>query len=166
MRVFCGRAIVGALMLSLTIINVRGTTSSTVICDETKSQENRSFSDPFLVFHTFVWEEVLWNLDHLENQLRDRPARHATIFVYGGRSKNIRGVVEARVRCMENYLVGQRRIDVNRLTILDAGFREVPTIEFWVVTQDSKPPVPTPTVPEGKATFRKLKVKHWRTLCN
>lgn len=92
-----------------------------------------------------VGDEKL-RLDDLTDELRNDPAAQGYLLCYGGRRSRLD---EARRRCdrARNFLVISRGIDAPRIVAVDAGYREKPTVELWLVPADSiSLPVAGPTV--------------------
>ena len=77
-------------------------------------------------------------------ELRDDPTAEGHLLCYGGR----RGRAgEARRRCdrAKNYLVNTRGMDASRIVTVDAGHREAPAVELWLVPSGATLPAASPT---------------------
>ena len=112
-------------------------------------------------------------LDNFAIQLQIDPTATGYIIFYGGKTYHHfvynrktkqymgvellprRGEAKARIDQWIEYLTDSRGIDRRRLEVIDGGYREEPTIEFWLVPPGAKPPTPTPTLTEKEIKFRK-----------
>lgn len=84
-------------------------------------------------------------LDIFNQELQKDPTAVGYLLCYGGRRSRAH---EAQRRCERalNFLVVSRGIDASRIVTVDAGYREKPTIELWLVPSGVVPPYSTPTV--------------------
>ncbi|MBV8856119.1 MAG: hypothetical protein JOZ02_04080 [Acidobacteria bacterium] len=84
-------------------------------------------------------------LFNFAGELENEAAAWGYLLCYGGRRS---AANEAQRRCerARNYLSTTRGIAADRLAMVDAGFREEPTVELWVVPPGVSPPQATPTV--------------------
>jgi len=119
-----------------------------------------------LEFGNVGWNDEMSRLDYLDNILWKEPEIVAHIIVYGGRFGHRRGEIEARMACIENYLVKRRGVAANRVRVSNGGYRKESTVEIWVAALDENGPTPTPTVRARDVRFKKGKIRSWRQLCN
>ncbi len=123
------------------------------------------------------------HLDNFAIQLQSDPTVTGYIIFYGGKSyhhliynKRTKqyvgaqllprpGEAKARIDQWISYLTDSRGIDKRRLEVIDGGYREEPTIEYWLVPSGAKPPTPTPTLTEKEIKFRKGMVKGSEIRC-
>jgi hypothetical protein len=107
---------------------------------------------------------------------KDKSSQGYIIF-YGGR-KNIspyrstfakslprRGEAYARAAVLKSHLINTRKVEGNRIVLVNGGFRETWTVELWVVPKGAIPPLPTPTVKESAIRFRKGKIGKQEYTC-
>lgn len=67
-----------------------------------------------------------------ENEQFSRDKAHLIVIVYGGRRDTRRNEVRERMAFVEHYLSIDRKIQRNRLKIIDGGFRESLTTELYI----------------------------------
>lgn len=115
----------------------------------------------------------LWmrNLDVYVTELQKYPNSKGYIIYYGGKffrncgeKKNRlpkKGEAEIFVSIQRDYLK-RFRIYNNQLTFVDGGFREVPTLELWIVPPSSELPKATPTYEKKQIKFGKGKASRKR----
>ena len=84
-------------------------------------------------------------LDNLAVELQNDPSTRAYIIAYGGRTSPL-AQVEVLMSRARDYLTSQRGIDASRFVVVNGGFREVDSVELWMVPSGAKPPQATPTV--------------------
>jgi hypothetical protein len=122
--------------------------------------------------------EICSRLDSLAFQLQANPDDRAYIIFYGGRkylqffydrkkqdivSKEVpakRGEAQLRLLKWDDYLTFFRKIEKSRFEIINGGYREKFTVEFWLVPKGAKPPIPTPTLTEKDIKFGKGRPKN------
>jgi hypothetical protein len=122
-------------------------------------------------------EDAKARLDNWGVELQNNPNMMGYLIFYGGRrySNYIynrkkrqyvtvelspkHGEARARIAPWKPYLTNNRGIDASRIEVIDGGYREEPTIEFWVIPAGAKPPQPVPTLTEKAIRFRKGRVK-------
>ncbi|MDQ3802633.1 MAG: hypothetical protein M3416_02100, partial [Acidobacteriota bacterium] len=117
-------------------------------------------------FGNVDWESEMFFLDTLDRALRDQQDSTAHVVVYGGRRGDRRGEVQARMACIEDYMLNRRGLGEGRLTVVHGGFRETPAVELWLVPPGGRAPAAKPTVKEKDVRFRKGEIKDWRSRCN
>jgi hypothetical protein len=115
-------------------------------------------------------------LDNFAIQLRQEPGAKGYIIFYGGESYlrsvynkkakrhvevkllPIRGEAQLRIAPWKPYLIDSRGIEESKLEVIDGGYRQEFTVEFWIVPSGAKPPPPAPTLKEAEIKFRKGKI--------
>lgn len=93
--------------------------------------------------------ERLANLASVISQTND----NVYIFAYAGRT-NVRGYANTAARRLRTQLVTSG-VPAGRVAATDAGFREQPTYEIWIVPEGADPPRPTPTVDRKEIVYPK-----------
>lgn len=123
-------------------------------------------------------EEIKVRLDQLAIEMQENPNDEAYIIFYGG-SKYLRyfddekkqgfvtkempakrGEAEAHLQNWDYYLTNFRNIEKSRFEIINGGYREKFTVEFWLVPTGAKPPEPSPTLTEKDIKFGKGRPKN------
>ncbi|MEK6279471.1 MAG: hypothetical protein AABN95_03880 [Acidobacteriota bacterium] len=112
-------------------------------------------------FGKYNCEDEMSKLDYLAVQLQENPDTYSYIIVYGGRRGMRRGEVRVRAARMRRYLVETRGINSDRIAVVDGGFRENLTVEFWRLARGEKPPAVTSTVDPKKVKFTKGKFERF-----
>jgi hypothetical protein len=92
-----------------------------------------------------TYDDQKARLDNLAVEMQSDPSTRVYIIAYGGRMSPLAQVEVLMSRARE-YLVSQRGIDASRLVVVNGGFREVDSVELWIVPSGAKPPQATPTV--------------------
>ncbi len=93
-------------------------------------------------------------LDNLAVELQNDPSTRAYIIAYGGRTSPI-SQVELLMKRALDYIVEKRGIDAARIVTINGGFREVDSVELWIVPSGAAPPQATPTVQAGEVKPKK-----------
>lgn len=88
-------------------------------------------------------------LDTFAAQLKNQPGAQGYLVLYGKR-RNRTGELQQLARRAKNYLVETCGIDARRLVAIDGGFKEMQTVELWIVPVGSIPPATAPTLDLGK----------------
>ena len=83
--------------------------------------------------------------------LQEEPTFIAYIIAYNGR-KSCRNEAQLRAQRAESYLISKHKISGERVKIIDGGYREKLTFEFYVFPKDV-------AVPKGSATLEASEVK-------
>jgi hypothetical protein len=91
-------------------------------------------------FGKYNCEDEMSKLDYLALQLPDNADTYGYIIVYGGRRGMRRDEVRVRAARMRRYLVETRGVSSKRVAVVDGGFREKLTVEFWRLARGEKPP--------------------------
>jgi hypothetical protein len=128
-------------------------------------------------------EDAKARLDNLAIQLQQEPSAKSYIIFYGGKrysayiySKRARryvtvqllprrGEAKARMTPWMDYLTNSRGVEAARIEVIDGGYREEPTMEFWIAPPGAVRPTPTPTLTEKEIKFRKGRVKGSEIRC-
>ena len=84
-------------------------------------------------------------LGYFAVELKNDPTAQGYLVCYGGR-RSRRDEAQRRCDRAKNYLVSTRNMDTPRIVTMDAGYREEPAVELWVVPSGANPPYATPTV--------------------
>jgi hypothetical protein len=90
-------------------------------------------------------KEELSRLNAFAVQLQNQPGSEAYLLAYGGRRGRAGEALKLASKARE-YLVRSRGIDAGRIVTLDAGYKEKPTIDLWIVSTGHNRPVADPTV--------------------
>jgi hypothetical protein len=107
-------------------------------------------------FRSVAFDDDKARLDNLAIELQSQPTATAHIIVYGGRNKSA-SQTNALVDRTRNYLVNVRRIDPNRVNVVNGGNRENTSFEFWMVPQGAETPQATPTIKAGEGAQPKAR---------
>ncbi len=91
-------------------------------------------------------------IDRLRNEIENTPNSIGYIIIYGGRISKV-GEMVAHIRGI-NQAFDFKRIDKSKIKIIQGGFREKLTVDFWVIPENACPPLPSPTVEIEKVKFR------------
>ena len=95
--------------------------------------------------HKNNWEVEAVQFDDLALQLSDHPELRAEVIIYGPR-RGHRNEVPARTKAFEDYLLNERGVAPEKLSIRAGGFREKAAMEIWLLEPTSCPAPATPTV--------------------
>lgn len=82
-------------------------------------------------------------LDNFLTKLSDSSLQ-GFVYLYGNRTEGI-STLDARRRLISNHFLF-RKVDLKRITIIDAGYRETVATDIWLVPTGAQPPIPTPSV--------------------
>lgn len=85
-------------------------------------------------------------MDNFYVELNNNPAAKGYIIIYGSRAERGRDT-QNRTNTIKNYSL-MRRFDMNRMTIINGGYREKISTELWLSFDDAAKPVLTRTVDE------------------
>jgi hypothetical protein len=85
------------------------------------------------------------NLDNWAIELQNDPTSRGYVIAYGGRKSRPGDALKAANNQLD-YAVNVRGIDSSRLSAMNGGYRDVPTIELWILRNGAPPPAPTPTI--------------------
>ena len=95
-------------------------------------------------------------LDLAVIDVQSEPMNKLYVIAYGGR-KTRPGYAAAALNRVKTYMVTARGFDVGRITTIDGGHKEIPTVELWIVMHGAIPPTATPTVAPADLTPPKPK---------
>lgn len=149
-----------ALILSVTL-----GLAATELGSQAVSKTSQTEPTKLMEFTGFDWEDVMSRLDYLDRYIRDNSPTKAYVFVYGGRREDAPGGIDARLKCVQDYLIDRRSTPRKAFDVLKGGYRERATIEFWVSSLHSLAPKPTATISPKSVKYRH-RHKNWTTLCN
>ncbi len=90
-------------------------------------------------------EDERVRLDHFAIAFQNDPTAQGYLVCYGGR-RSRRDDAQRRCDRARDYLASTRNMDTSRIVTVDAGFREEPTVELWLVPSGVTPPQASPTV--------------------
>ena len=91
------------------------------------------------------FDEEKIRLDRFAAELRNDPSAEGHLLCYGGR-RGRAGEAQRRCDRAKNHLVSTRDMDTARVVTVDAGRREGPAVELWLVPSGATPPAASPTV--------------------
>lgn len=97
-------------------------------------------------------------LDAFALELNRDPTVQAYILAYGGRRSAATAADTLAARA-KKYLQTFRNIDTNRLVTVNGGYREIPTVELYLVPLGATPPTSSPTVDPSEVKAPKTVVK-------
>lgn len=135
-------------------------------------QEARKFDEMGQLY----CDDAKSRLDFFAIQLQQEPGAKGYIIFYGGkdylrgvynrkakryvdvRLLPVRGEAQLRIAPLKDYLINSRGVEESKIEVIDGGYRQEFTIEFWIVPSGAKPPLPLPTLKETEIKFRKGKV--------
>lgn len=92
-------------------------------------------------------------LDAFAISLNNDPELLAYIVIYGGKT-NKYGELKERPKPLVHYLINNRKIEPNRIKIIEGGFREKFEFELWTSHSEKMFPPLSPTVEPEKVIFR------------
>ena len=101
----------------------------------------------------------LLHLDGLLVELQNQPKMRGHIIVYAPRVGSKSDTALAYGGRMKKYLVVERGMKEERLTIIDGGFREKLSYEMWLLPEGAKPPAPNPTFSRKDVKLKRGKTK-------
>jgi hypothetical protein len=115
-------------------------------------------------FGNLSCKDEIARLDNLVTFAKESPDDIIYIFVYAGQD-NRRGMAEARLTRIKNYLVDKRGLDINRIRFETGGYREDFTVEVFLLPPSASPPTANPTVSPADVRFREGKIKESDLRC-
>jgi hypothetical protein len=108
-------------------------------------------------------EDEMARLDNFAVNLQNSPADKGVIIFYGGRRFRgrlpRRGEAAARAARLKTYLTQRRSVPVERVIVIDGGYREEWTAELWIAPPVADLPVGRPTIPIKEIKFGKGKAR-------
>lgn len=90
--------------------------------------------------------------DNFAIELKNYPENRLMFIVYGGR-RGCRGYAARRGRVWKEYFVKQRGIAPERVLIIDGGYRENFSADYFFVSPGAAEPWPSPTVDPSEVRF-------------
>jgi len=87
-------------------------------------------------------------LDEFTRELKTQPGAQVYILSYGGQHSCTTAARKNADR-VKTYLVKQQ-INASRIVTVEAGYKEIPTFEFWIVPPGAAPPNVSPSVDPGE----------------
>jgi hypothetical protein len=121
-------------------------TSASCTASIMKKAEPRKFDE----YGKLMSKDEAARLDNFVIELSMDPTAEGYIISYGGRASRA-GDAQKAADKQKDYMVKQRGVDGNRVTTVNGGFREQPTIELWVVPSGAEPPKAMPTIKPNDA---------------
>lgn len=97
-------------------------------------------------------EEGSVRIDNFRIQLQQSSQNAGLVIVYGGQ-RGKRGEVEAHIRGIKKAFA-LKGIDHERSPVINGGYREKLTIEFWIIPPGAETPLPSLTVEAKKVRFK------------
>lgn len=97
-------------------------------------------------------------VDGLMIELNNEPEMSGYIITYAGRSKGIDGAKRLFAEAKRPFIF--RKYDLNRVRIVEGGYREFDSVELWLLPPGAEPPKATPTVDNELVQFLKKKPRH------
>ena len=112
-------------------------------------------------------------IDNFINQFSDDLTSTAYIIFYRGKTSNgqiynpktkeyetkcvlpLKVQAAQKLKFYRNYIITNHRFDELRLVLIDGGYKEKESTEFWLVSAGQEPPKPAPTFEEKDVKFRK-----------
>ena len=93
----------------------------------------------------------VWS-DNLTLILQREPELRGHVIVYGGRNGG--PLAAERADRARDYLVNSRGLETGRFSVVEGGYREQLTFEFWLVPRGAAPPPASPSVDEKYVRLR------------
>lgn len=97
------------------------------------------------------------HIDMLRNEINKAPDNIGYIIIYGGKVNKV-GEIEAHLRGI-SLAFKLKGVDKSKIKIIQGGFREKLTLDYWAVSPNSCPPLPTPTIEIENVKFRGVSQK-------
>ena len=109
------------------------------------------------------FEDEKIRLDNLAVHLQNEPSAQPYIIAYAGRHARP-GEAKGRASRAKSYLIREHGIDPERIVIVDGGYREIRSVELWLVPMGAVSlPLATPTIdPKDVRILKGGKVKSRR----
>jgi hypothetical protein len=105
-----------------------------------------------------TFEEDRPRIDQFAKNLIKAVDAKGYVIAYGGRI-GPRGEAKTRLRCISRYLARSYNIKMDRLVLVDGGYRNEISVELFVVRPGDAIPTPQPTV-AAKAVRRSKAKRH------
>ena len=92
-------------------------------------------------------------LDGLASDFRNRNQAQIFIVIYGGKT-NKKGELKERANRLVNYLTENRKIHLDKISVINGGFREKFEFELWFSPSKNIFPPLSPTVNVEDVKFK------------
>ena len=137
-------------------------------------QQSRKFDE----FGDICCDDEKARLDNFANELRVNPDTVGFIIFYGGRRHRYpycygeqlltprRGEAAARAARLKPFMMAVRGVPSERLIVVNGGYREEWSAEFWIVPKGTPPPRPTPTLRPEEIKFRRGRPRRRDYVCD
>ena len=142
-----------------------------IFCVSVFSQEAEKVDE----FGRISCDDYLARMDNAINEATNHPNSTVYILIYEGKETRYNsrkkkdelvlptiGSARAKIDSIKEYL-SRRKISAENFSFVEAGFREEPAVEIWLVPKESLPPKPTPTI--DKMKYRGGKARGFCTWC-
>ncbi|HMS42078.1 MAG TPA: hypothetical protein PKE69_17735 [Pyrinomonadaceae bacterium] len=114
-----------------------------------KTKRPPAQDNDYLLLHTYLSNsKIYWNksdLDYFADFLKDSINRKGYVIVYAGKTSK-QNEAQIWIKRLENYLFKEKKIDKNRISFIDGGYREDAIAQLFVLKKDDIAPKPTPTI--------------------
>ena len=104
-------------------------------------------------FGIITLEDEWARLDNLTSRYRNTPDSHIFIVIYGGKV-NKRGELKERPKPLLWYLINDRKVESQNITVVNGGFRERFEFELWLSPSGKISPPLSPTIDSEKIIFK------------
>ena len=121
--------------------------------DEGKTANNLKTEAKLIEAGSYQTSEVAsLHIDMLRSAMQKSSNSKGLIIVYCGKTCRY-GEVEAHLRGI-NLSLGFKGVKIEDFIILNGGFREKLTVEYWVIPENACVPIPNSTVKIGDVKFK------------
>lgn len=128
----------------------RATCATALICDPGPERLDE--------YRNISFKDEKARLDKFAAALENEPTAQGYLICYGGR-RGRAGESQQRCERAVGYLISRRNRDASRVVTVDGGYKEVLTVELWVVPSGVTSPPASPTVDPREVRFIKGKPK-------
>ncbi len=126
--------------------------------EKTLSSGASAISNKLEMINAFGYEnsgQIRDRLDNLLKMLRGNPAAKGYIINYGSRADK-KFLKVRRTQIDEKFALRPKNL-INRVTVIDGGYREDSVTELWISANGSQKPALTPTVDEKSVGISKTR---------